>query len=64
MKTKLKKGDLVRIISGQQRGKQGLVTRLDRRHGRVFVEGITAVKHVKATQNAQGGIQTIDVSMD
>lgn len=65
MKTKLRKGDLVRIVAGKHHGKQGLVTRLQRQHHRVFVEGIKTVKHVKPSQsNTQGEIRSVDVSID
>jgi large subunit ribosomal protein L24 len=57
-KIKLKKGDLVQVISGKDKGKQGKITTVDTKTGCVFVEGVNQVKrHVKPSQtNPQGGI--------
>jgi len=55
-KFKIKKGDLVQIIAGKDKGKQGKILQvLD---GRVLVEGANRVKrHTKPTQKSpQGGI--------
>ena len=50
---KIKKGDVVIILSGKERGMQGRVLRVDTKSDRVFVEGRNIVKvHRKA--NAQG----------
>src|SRR4051812_35524 len=56
MKNKFKKGDLVEIITGKDKGKQGKVIR--QLSERVLVEGLNRVKrHTKASQkNPQGGI--------
>ena len=58
MKFKLKKGDLVTVIAGKDKGKQGKVMRLLSERARVVVEGINRVKrHTKPSQqNPQGGI--------
>ena len=57
MKTKLKKGDRVVIIAGKDKGKEGNITLIDRKNGRVIVEGCNMItKHQKATAAAQGGL--------
>ena len=45
---KIKKGDLVQILSGKDRGKQGKVLEARPSEGRVIVEGLNIVKrHTK-----------------
>lgn len=58
MKFKMKKGDLVEVIAGKDKGKQGKVIGLLTAKQRVLVEGVNRVKrHTKPSQkNAQGGI--------
>ena len=41
---KIRRDDMVRIISGKDRGKTGRVLRVDPRNHRVFVEGANIVK--------------------
>ena len=57
-KMKLKNGDLVIVIAGKDKGKQGKITNVYLKDNKVTVEGVNTVKrHKKATQaNAQGGI--------
>lgn len=43
--SKIRKGDLVRVISGADRGKQGHVLAVDREKSRVRVEGVKMQKH-------------------
>jgi len=51
------KGDTVRVISGDDRGKEGRVLEVDRKTFRVTIEGVNVVKrHRRATQTAEGGI--------
>ncbi len=51
------KGDTVRVISGEFKGKDGKVLRVHPRESSVVVEGINVVKrHKRATQNVEGGI--------
>lgn len=49
--------DTVQVISGDAKGEQGRVLRIDRENGRVVVEGVNRVfKHVRRSQrNPQGG---------
>lgn len=58
MKTHLKKGDLVQVISGKEKGKQARITEVLLKHESVILEGLNVVKkHVKPSQtNPQGGI--------
>lgn len=44
------KGDLVRVVSGDDRGKEGRVLRVDRKRYRVAVEGVKIVKRHKRAQ--------------
>jgi large subunit ribosomal protein L24 len=54
----LRKDDLVQVIAGRDKGKQGKVLRVNSKTFRVTVEKINLVKrHTKPTQkNPQGGI--------
>jgi large subunit ribosomal protein L24 len=58
MAARLRKGDLVVVISGKDKGKQGKVARILADDDKVVVEGINLVKrHTKPTpRNPQGGI--------
>ncbi|MEV0847834.1 50S ribosomal protein L24 [Streptomyces sp. NPDC049954] len=62
---KIKKGDLVQVITGKDKGKQGKVIAAFPREDRVLVEGVNRVKkHTKANQPGQasqaGGIITTE----
>ena len=58
MAMKIKRGDMVRIITGRDRGKEGKVIKVMPSKERVLVEGLNLVKrHVKArSQKQKGGI--------
>ena len=58
MAARLKKGDLVVVISGKDKGKTGKVKRVLHEEDRVIVEGVNLVKrHMRPTpRNPQGGI--------
>jgi large subunit ribosomal protein L24 len=53
----IKSNDTVEVISGDDGGKRGRVLKIDRKAGRIVVEGINRVfKHVRKSQrNPQGG---------
>ena len=52
---KIKKGDLVQVITGKDKGKQGKVIVAYPQQSRVLVEGVNRVKkHTKAGQTARG----------
>lgn len=54
----VKKGDKVQVMSGKDKGKQGVILRALPRQNRVIVEGVNNVKkHAKPSQSyPQGGI--------
>ena len=54
----VKTGDIVRILSGKDKKKQGKVLAVSRKEGKVIVEGINIVsKHVKPRRaGEEGGI--------
>ena len=58
MKLHIKKGDMVQVIAGDNKGQQGKVLKVEVEKQRAIVEGVNLVK--KATkpnaQNPQGGI--------
>ena len=57
-KTHIKKGDLVKVIAGEDRGKEGRVLEVMRERNAALVEGLNInKKHSKpTTANPQGGI--------
>lgn len=57
-KFKLKKGDTVRVISGESKGQEGKVLEVLTKKDRVLVEGVNMIsKHTKPNaKNPQGGI--------
>lgn len=58
---RLRKGDLVVVISGDDKGKQGKVTRVLPERNAVVIEGVNRVKrHVKSMPERPGGIMDID----
>ena len=56
--SKIQKGDRVIVLSGEDRGKEGIVLKVDPPKNRAIVEGVNFVKrHQKPTRNnPQGGI--------
>lgn len=60
IKFKLKKGDLVQVITGKDRGKRGKISEIDREKGRVTVEGINFIKKAlkKSKDRPKGEIIT------
>ena len=63
---KIKKGDLVKVIAGKDKDKEGKVTVVDHKNGKVVVEGINMItKHTKpSAANQQGGIVTTEAPID
>ncbi len=63
---KIKKGDTVRIIAGKDKDKEGKVLSVDRKNGRLVVEGANMVtKHAKpSAANQNGGIIQKEASLD
>lgn len=63
---KIRKGDRVVVLSGKDKGKEGVVTAALPSQGKVVVEGVnTAKRHQKArTATETGGIKDIDKPID
>ena len=63
---KIKKGDIVQIIAGKDKGKQGKVQKVLAKENKVIVEGANMVKkHTKASpQGGQGGIISVEAPID
>ncbi len=66
----IKKGDVVRVIAGKDKGAEGKVIAVLPEHNRVIVEGVNRVKrHTKLTQaggrgGTTGGIITQEAAID
>ncbi|WP_342433871.1 50S ribosomal protein L24 [Neobacillus sp. FSL H8-0543] len=58
----VKKGDKVKVLSGKDKGKTGVILAAYPKDNRVLVEGVNIVKkHAKPSQvNPQGGIMTYE----
>ncbi|GMV52125.1 50S ribosomal protein L24 [Nitrospirales bacterium NOB] len=58
IKTKIRKGDTVVVVTGRERGKSGKVLSVDTIGGKIVVEKLNMIKrHTKPNQsNRQGGI--------
>lgn len=55
-KIRLKVGDVVQVMEGVDKGKQGRILRILPQDGKVVVEGMNRVfKHVRRSQRAQQG---------
>ncbi|MCM1158425.1 MAG: 50S ribosomal protein L24 [Bacteroidales bacterium] len=64
--SKIKKDDLVQVITGKDKGKTGKVLSVDTKNNRVLVEGVNMVsKHSKPSMtNQQGGIIEKEAPID
>ncbi len=63
MLNRIRKDDLVVIISGRDKGKQGTVIELDQKHGLVKVRGISIVtRHIKPRSKNEKGMITKEES--
>lgn len=65
-KLKIKAGDIVKVITGNQKGIQGKVLRVFADKNRAIVEGVNVVKkHNKpSANNPKGGITEMELSID
>ena len=63
---KIKKGDTVKVIAGKDVGAEGKVLSVDRKSGRLIVEGVNMVKkHTKPSMaNQNGGIVEQEAAID
>ena len=65
-KIKIKKGDLVKVISGEHKGSDGSVVKIIKRTNKLIIEGINIVKKHKKpdSNNPQGGIVEKEAPID
>lgn len=65
MSLRLKKGDMVQVVSGESKGQTGKILKVNPNTDRVLVEGVNIVKrHTKPNQkNQQGGILEKEASI-
>ncbi|MEZ5126282.1 MAG: 50S ribosomal protein L24 [Thermoleophilia bacterium] len=66
-KSKIKKGDQVKVMSGKEAGKTGTVTRVESETGKVVIERLNMMKrHTKPhpKKNPQGGVIEREAPMD
>ena len=63
---KIKKGDLVKVIAGKDKDKEGKVVSVDPKNGKVLVEGVNMItKHAKpSATNQNGGIIQKEAPID
>ena len=63
---KIKKGDSVKVIAGKDKDKEGKVLSVDKKNGKVVVEGVNMVtKHAKpSAANQNGGIIQKEAALD
>jgi len=63
---KLRKGDPVRVITGKDKGKEGVIDRVLPKENKVVVAGVnTASRHQRATKaNQKSGIIDKDMPID
>jgi large subunit ribosomal protein L24 len=53
---KIKKGDTVRVIAGKDKDKEGKVLAVNKKDGKVLVEGVNMLtKHTKPSMSNQNG---------
>jgi len=66
VKYKLKKDDLVQVITGKEKGKSGKILKIDREKGKVLVAGLNMVKKARKPrrQGEKGGIIDIEAPID
>ena len=62
---KIRKGDIIKVISGSYKGKTGKVIKTSLNKNRILVEGINVVKkHMKPSQESpQGGVIEKEMSI-
>jgi large subunit ribosomal protein L24 len=63
---KIKTGDTVKVIAGKDKDKEGKVLSVDKKSGRIIVEGVNMItKHAKpSASNQQGGIINKEAPID
>ncbi|MFM7022347.1 MAG: 50S ribosomal protein L24 [Flavobacteriales bacterium] len=65
-KLKIKKGDTVKVIAGDEKGKSAVVKEVLVKENKVIVEGLNLVKkHTKpSAKNPQGGILSLEAPIN
>ena len=65
MKTRIRKDDTVKVLTGKEKGKTGRVLKIDRVSGRIIVQGLNMVKKAakKKSQQDKGGIIEIEAPL-
>jgi large subunit ribosomal protein L24 len=65
-KVHIRKNDIVKVMTGREKGKVGRVLKVDREAGRVLIEKINMVKrHIKpGKSHPQGGIVEKEAALD
>lgn len=65
MKFHIKKGDTVKVIAGNERGKTGKILEVYPKKYRAIVEGLNLVtKHMKpSAENPEGGIKKLEATI-
>ena len=65
VKCHIKKGDMVTVIAGDEKGKSGKVLQITPQTGRALVEGVNFVKkHMRKTEdNPQGGVVEMEATI-
>ena len=65
-KIKIKKGDLVKVITGEHKGLDGSVLKIIKASNKVIIEGVNIVKKHKKpdSNNPQGGIVEKEAPLD
>jgi large subunit ribosomal protein L24 len=53
VKVLIAKGDTVRVVRGDEKGKEGKVIRVNRKSGRVTIEGVNIVKRHRKARRAE-----------
>ncbi|MDR1148061.1 MAG: 50S ribosomal protein L24 [Spirochaetaceae bacterium] len=64
-KFKIKKDDMVEVITGKDKGKRGRILRIMREKDRVVIDGLNLVKKTqrRRNQNDKGGIIEIEAAL-
>jgi large subunit ribosomal protein L24 len=64
MANRIVKGDFVKIMNGDNKGKMGKVLRIDPAKGIAYIDGIgMRARHYKANQYMQGGKRDIQIGV-
>jgi large subunit ribosomal protein L24 len=61
VRTHITKGDMVRVMRGEERGKEGKVMKVFLKKGRATVEGVNIVKKHRKARRAEEKSEIIDI---